>query len=166
IEIIVIDNDYSETLKLKEGTKNFMGKELMSSKISVFALKGNDEVIGACSIRNPFNVFVIYIEEDYRGLGLGNELIKTIINKAKNKELRFITLTVSSDNSAASNLYSNHGFKKITHLKKSKQILFMLPINFTGKTIFNFLKNLCLIIPNIFQSYIHEFLYKISIYNN
>jgi len=59
-------------------------------------------------------VLGISVEKEFRGEGIGEELLKTIINEAKNKikNLRLVVLEVFGENTHAQKLYEKIGFKK------------------------------------------------------
>jgi RimJ/RimL family protein N-acetyltransferase len=56
------------------------------------------------------------IRKDYRGIGLGEKLLRQMIRMAKKKfRPKNIYLRVFSDNKVAQNLYRKVGFRKIAH---------------------------------------------------
>ena len=59
----------------------------------------------------------IYVDADFRGLGLGSQLLEFTIQKAKNKALKYIWLTVNRNNSKSIKWYENHGFEIKEELK-------------------------------------------------
>ena len=60
--------------------------------------------------------FEVSIEK--RRKGIGNKLIKYLIEKYENTNIKNITLEVKEDNIAAINLYQKSGFKKIAIREK------------------------------------------------
>lgn len=59
----------------------------------------------------------IYVLSDFRGLGLGSQLLKFAIEKAKNNTCKSLWLTVNRNNSKSINWYENKGFKIKEDLK-------------------------------------------------
>jgi RimJ/RimL family protein N-acetyltransferase len=59
-------------------------------------------------------VLGISVEKEYRGEGIGEEFLKTVISEAQKqiRGLRLIILNVYSENQTAQNLYQKIGFKK------------------------------------------------------
>lgn len=65
----------------------------------------------------------IYIDEEYRGNGLGRELMALIENQARKLKISKIGLHVFASNKSAFSLYSNSGFKTISHTMSKDLIL-------------------------------------------
>ena len=88
---------------------------------------------------NPYLKIIIYVEKDKiigfllysliydrieieqfevitkeRGKGIGDKLLKYLIEKYKKRDIKNITLEVKEDNIAAINLYKKYGFKKVS----------------------------------------------------
>jgi GNAT superfamily N-acetyltransferase len=55
----------------------------------------------------------MYVSPDFRGQGIGQELIKSIVEAAKNRNFRRIRLDTHPQMLAAQKLYQNFGFKEI-----------------------------------------------------
>ncbi len=55
----------------------------------------------------------MYIEEEYRGQGLGEELFDALCERVRRRNCRFIVLGVHRDNRAAISLYRKKGFRTI-----------------------------------------------------
>lgn len=53
-----------------------------------------------------------------RGKGIGDKLLKYLIEKYKEKDIKNITLEVKEDNIKAINLYKKYGFKKVSTREK------------------------------------------------
>ena len=53
-----------------------------------------------------------------RGKGIGDKLLKYLIEKYKKRDIKNITLEVKEDNIAAINLYKKYGFKKVSTREK------------------------------------------------
>ncbi|NLJ78619.1 MAG: ribosomal protein S18-alanine N-acetyltransferase [Tissierellia bacterium] len=52
----------------------------------------------------------VAVEEEYRGLGVGNRIIEGLIELCRDRGLRTITLEVRRSNEIAKSLYRKHGF--------------------------------------------------------
>lgn len=57
--------------------------------------------------------FVIFVHQDFRSKGVGNELTKLVIERAKEVGLDVVWLTVDTRNYKATRLYQKHGFQFI-----------------------------------------------------
>jgi GNAT superfamily N-acetyltransferase len=55
--------------------------------------------------------FVIFVHQDYRNLGIGTELTRLILNKAKDLGFNTVWLTVAITNVIAMRLYKRVGFE-------------------------------------------------------
>jgi ribosomal protein S18 acetylase RimI-like enzyme len=55
----------------------------------------------------------MYIEDEYRGQGLGEELFDALCKRVKRRNCRLIVLGVHRDNRAAISLYRKKGFRTI-----------------------------------------------------
>ncbi|MDD3384058.1 MAG: GNAT family N-acetyltransferase [Bacilli bacterium] len=64
----------------------------------------------------------ITVLKKYWGNGIGNLMMKTMVNYAKTTRLEIITLSVRTDNFAAINLYKKWGFEIIGTYKKNLKI--------------------------------------------
>ncbi len=62
----------------------------------------------------------ISVRKQFRGVGLGRALLKTVITEVKQKleGIKMITLEVYSENERAINLYKSEGFEEYGRLKK------------------------------------------------
>lgn len=54
----------------------------------------------------------LYVDKDYRKQGIGEKLIKTAMEYAKNDNAQFIELSTAVDNYLAQNVYEKIGFEK------------------------------------------------------
>ena len=74
-------------------------------------------VIGHASVNPDYErkdcEFVIFVHQDYRSRGVGNELTKLMLNRAKRIGLESVWLTVDTRNHKAIRLYHKHGFQFI-----------------------------------------------------
>jgi GNAT superfamily N-acetyltransferase len=62
-------------------------------------------------LRGPSGEFVIFVHQDHRNLGIGTELTRLLIERAKNMEWRSVWLTVAVTNFIAIKLYRKLGFE-------------------------------------------------------
>jgi RimJ/RimL family protein N-acetyltransferase len=85
--------------------------------VFLLAFDGN-KLIGSTDInmmdktRSHTGIFGIVIDKDYRGQGIGNIMMKSIIKegKSKIKNLKIVTLDVYAKNFIGQNLYKKMGF--------------------------------------------------------
>ena len=147
--------------QLREKVQGFpLASELASSGLLVVFIVNDNDAVAACGIRSIFNVLVLYVEEGYRGRGLGSEVLAKTIDVAQKRGLNFVTLSVSSDNITAFHLYSKCGFKEVAYLRKPNLILMMIPLNLKGRFVCEFLKDTCSFLPNLFLTRVHGWFYK------
>jgi ribosomal protein S18 acetylase RimI-like enzyme len=137
-----------------------VASELTSSKLLLISTEDSERIVAACGVRSRFNILNLYVREGYRGLGIGKQLLTRTILAAEKRRLGFITLTVYPDNYAAFHLYQKAGFKEISLLKKSNQMIMILPLTLVGELAYRFFRALCLILPNSFVSWLHSGLYR------
>jgi ribosomal protein S18 acetylase RimI-like enzyme len=57
-----------------------------------------------------FNIHDFFVMSEFRGLGLGNQLMNQLTLIAQEKKCKKISLEVRSDNLVAQRIYSNQGF--------------------------------------------------------
>ncbi len=53
----------------------------------------------------------LIVKKEYRNKGIGQEVLKQMINLCKNKGYKFITVGVDTDNASAFHIYNKIGFK-------------------------------------------------------
>lgn len=79
-----------------------------------FLAKENDQIIGmaGCLRLNRTEGLIkrFYIQKDYRGKGIAQELLDLIINSAREMKLIKLVLDVSIDNKRAISFYERNGF--------------------------------------------------------
>jgi len=137
-----------------------LASELASAGLLVVLVDSDSNAVAACGIRSLFNVLVLYVQESYRGRGLGTEVLVKTLDAARKHGLNFVTLSVSSDNVAAYRIYSTQGFRELVHLRKPDLILMINPLNRKGWVVYEFLKGLCALLPNSFLASVHGWLYE------
>lgn len=52
----------------------------------------------------------MYVKPDYRGLGLSNKIVESLLSESKERAIEQVLLTVVSENKTAINLYEKWGF--------------------------------------------------------
>jgi len=88
------------------------------------AARVNNEFVGGATIEprrgKSYHVayFGIYLQPQFRNMGIGTHLIKAIIEIARGKGLEMIELSVFSSNRRALELYQKFGFQEIGRVKK------------------------------------------------
>ena len=137
-----------------------LAREFTLSGLLVVCTENDERVVAACGIRGLLNSLVLYVKEGYRGRRVGAQLLRKTIQAAEKRQLAFVTLSVSSANVVAFHLYSKCGFKEVLFLRKSSQILMMLPLTFRGKLVCAIFRMIGSLLPNTFLSYLHLWLYN------
>ncbi|WP_300278481.1 ribosomal protein S18-alanine N-acetyltransferase [Peptacetobacter sp.] len=67
--------------------------------------------IGIWLILDEGHITNVAVHSDYRGLKIGNELLKEMVNLCKENNIIAMTLEVRKSNEIAQNLYKKYGFK-------------------------------------------------------
>lgn len=100
-----------------EYTANKVKSLIFGNEISIVAVDGED-IAGEADIKNGngrsygIGNIGISIAKEYRGIGLGLEMMNVLLRLSKNSgEYRIATLDVFSNNLPAKNLYEKIGFK-------------------------------------------------------
>jgi len=136
--------------------------EFTSSSLLVVCANDNNKIVAACGIRGLLNTLVLYVREDYRSRGVGSQTLNQTIKAARERGLDFVTLTVDCDNTVAFRLYDRLGFKEVVSLKRSNQILMMLPLTYAGRLLFNTFSAALLVFPEALLFQAHRWLYRIT----
>lgn len=74
--------------------------------------------IGMKCILDEADIMNVVTKKDKRNTGIGYSLLSELINKAKNKGIKKITLEVNEANNSAIHLYKKMGFKEIAVREK------------------------------------------------
>ena len=136
----------------------------LPSKILVVAV--DDGSFGAvCGIRSVFNILTLYVCEQWRGRGVGSQILEKTIGMARERRLGFVLLGVFYNNVRAFRLYSRFGFKEVVYLRKSGLRIMMLPINFVGEVAYLFLCAITLLLPNLFWTYAAQWVHNTTVSN-
>jgi ribosomal protein S18 acetylase RimI-like enzyme len=100
-------------------------EEIASGNRLVFVYKINGEFIGEGALVldtgdpdytiSGQRVYVsrMIVKKEYRGRGIGSEILKFLINKAKEMGFVEMTIGVDKDNENALHLYRKHGFTEV-----------------------------------------------------
>ena len=156
MKFLLSNGEYSR----KNGLDFPVAQELATSKLLVVCTEADEKIVAVCGIRSLLNVLVLHVREGYRRQGIGTQLLTRAIQAAEKRRLGFITLSVSSDNVVAFHLYCKFGFKEVMVLRKSRQVLMMLPLTLMGKLTYAFFHMPCLLLPNTFLLFVHSWLYR------
>jgi GNAT superfamily N-acetyltransferase len=96
------------------GTCQQWAKSLIEIAINLLAWREN-RVIGHAALikdlKGDSGEFVIFVHQDFRNSGIGTQLTRLSIQKAKELGLKSIWLTVSMNNFIAVKLYRKQGFE-------------------------------------------------------
>lgn len=111
----------AEESKWLKGTLSKMKKGI--SVVNIAECSG--EIVGISDItaderrlRGHVGEYNIIIRKSFRGIGIGTEMTKTIIQEAKATKLEMIRLHVNSENKNALVLYRKAGFKIVGKIPK------------------------------------------------
>jgi len=121
--------------------------------------------MAVCGIRSVFNILTLYVCKQWRGRGIGNQILKRVIDKAREHRLGFILLGVPYDNVRAFHLYFKFGFREVVYLKKSGLRVMMLPMDSMGEVTSVFLCGITSLLPNVFWTYAAQWIHNITVSN-
>jgi ribosomal protein S18 acetylase RimI-like enzyme len=111
----------------REQEADWLGKRLASIEkgetIGIVAevdgkVVANSEVARRRGPMSHIGVLGIGVKREYRGIGIGKELMKTLIEESKKAGLKVLVLDVMDSNKAAKSLYTKMGFKKTGKIPK------------------------------------------------
>jgi RimJ/RimL family protein N-acetyltransferase len=137
----------------------------LPSKILVVGVDDNGDVMAVCGVRSVSNILTLYICEEWRGRGIGSQILEKTIDIARERHLGFILLGAFRSNVRAFRLYSKFGFKKVVFLKKPRLRIMMLPMNFVGEVTYLFLCVVTLLLPNLFWTYVAQWVHNATVSN-
>lgn len=97
-------------------SKNAFIEEVTSNKFARYlAAKIEDRIVGYAGMWKIFDeghITNVAVHPEYRGSGIGNLLVESLINLARDEEISRMTLEVRKSNLVARGLYSKHGFQE------------------------------------------------------
>ena len=116
-----------EKIVTREEEADWLGKRLASIErgevIHIAAevdgrVVANSEVARREGIMNHVGVLGIAIKNGYRGIGLGSELMKTLVEESRKAGMKVLVLDVFDTNKLAKQLYTNSGFREAGKIPK------------------------------------------------
>jgi ribosomal protein S18 acetylase RimI-like enzyme len=137
----------------------------LPSKILVIGVDDNGDFMAVCGVRSVFNILTLYVCREWRGRGIGSQILKKRIDIAWKRRLSFILLGVFHSNVEAFRLYSKFGFKEVVFLKKSSLRIMILPMNFMGEVAYLFLCAITLLLPNLSWAYVAQWVHNATVSN-
>ena len=103
-----------------EGVKRKLARSKESENSIVLIALENEQIIARAELEGYYParirhraIFSISVRKEYWNQGIGTEMIKRIVEQAKNMKIRVIELEVLSDNVRAIHLYHKMGVNKI-----------------------------------------------------
>lgn len=113
----------------------------------------NGDIVGIAGIREGHSFF-ISIKKDYQSRGIGQKLLKKVIERAKNNNYSYIKLSVAKHNKSAAYIYKKYGFNIISSmLVDGKDCYYMIkPLSLKGK-FFMLRERLKMLLINIILSW-------------
>ena len=96
-----------------------------------FAIADDEQLVGMAGsyceekkkLSHIANIVRVYVNPEYRGKGIGKQLLLTVIEDIKSKpEIKKIQLGVIATQTSAFNLYESVGFEKVGELKMAVKI--------------------------------------------
>lgn len=109
---------------------NYINPYIFSLKDRMFIAFDNNKPVGMIGVLYDYrsrrthvaNIVWFYILNDYRGQGIGKELLQSAINNAKENNMLKITLFVNSQQENAIKIYNKFGFNQNGRLEKELKI--------------------------------------------
>jgi GNAT superfamily N-acetyltransferase len=135
----------------------------LPSKILVAGVDENGEVEAICGIRGVFNILTLYVREQWRGRGVGTQILEKAINMARKRRLGFVLLGVARDNLRAFSLYGKFGFRHVVYLKRTEVRIMMLPTDLAGEFAYMFLRDITRLLPNTFWTYVAQGVHYVTV---
>ena len=96
--------------------ENVLNGELENPLSEYIVAIENGEVVGYAGLWQPIDeghITNIVTKKDKRGNHIGTKMLEEIINLAKNKNLKCVTLEVNEHNKPAINLYKKYNFVEV-----------------------------------------------------
>ena len=100
-----------------EGVKRKLAMSKESENSVILIALDNEQIIARAELEGSYPArmrhrakFSISVKKDYWNQGIGTEMLKRIIEKAKEMKIKVIELEVISDNARGINLYHKMGF--------------------------------------------------------
>lgn len=116
------ENDLDQILELEHKcftlpwTKEAFYNELHHNQFATyFVLEEDEKIVGYCGtwiVIDEAHITNIAVLPEYRGKGLGEKLLKNMIDHCKEKGIETMTLEVRVSNIAAQSLYKKFGFQE------------------------------------------------------
>ncbi len=112
--------------KLLEEYDSFWNPSVLESELSnpnssYFVATTNETILGFGGIWKAVDdchITDIVVKKDYRQNGIGSKLLEKLIQEAKQKNVKSLTLEVNANNIPAKKLYEKYGFKTLGVRKK------------------------------------------------
>jgi len=105
-----VENSLKRVLNLKDRScilKACLGKWIIGAVVLVFITEEE---------KSPYPpgwwIFSLLVKKRYRGLGIGENLVRKVLGKSIDRGARTVNLLVNEDNIVAINLYQKIGFSK------------------------------------------------------
>lgn len=92
----------------------------------IFVAESNGKIVGFITgriskgVKHKEGSFDIYIKSEFRGKGIGNELMNKLLKWFKTKNCKTVSLNVYSSNKKAKQFYKCLGFKLVSETYKKK----------------------------------------------
>ncbi|UCE29581.1 MAG: GNAT family N-acetyltransferase [Candidatus Bathyarchaeota archaeon] len=159
----MILEDRQQLAEKLKGFPTYYSNVLSSAHTSVVVCVTNQkQIVAACGIQKPFNYLVVYVQEGYRGQGLGTLAVKQAVNIARKSNLNFVNLAVSTENPSALRLYSKTGFLVTALFSRFKFKIMTLPLRFKGRIAYEFFSKVCSLLPEFILMNLVLFFMKVA----
>lgn len=127
----IIDNLYSygrffvdeklDKENVNELYKQWITNEIKNSDVDVIGINKNNKLIGFMSCKYKVNdikelegvINLVGIDKLYQGIGIGKELMNSVLNYLKNKNIGIVNVGTQINNIAAINFYISNGFSVV-----------------------------------------------------
>lgn len=145
--------------QLKEKVEDFPWSEyFLASRVLVVVMDG-DNVIAACGLRSMLDIRATYVQEEYRGRGLGMKLQDVTTDAARSRGHHFIISCIFYPYKSRPHTHSANpksGFKEVTRLKNPQIVVFLAPLTFVGELAYLFLRLAFKWLPNSLLAHVAQ----------
>lgn len=125
-----------------------------SSPVLVIHVTNDNDVVSACGISSISNYAQYYVQEEYRGKGLGTKIVAKACSEARKQGLAFVVVAIDLWNVPSLTVASKVGFREIVRFETYGYVIKMVPFNLKGELLYAFLNAVCSKLPETFLHYV------------
>ena len=118
IEIVALISQLRHDVSEHVGALSDLEDIVSNKDVAMLVAKDEDKIIGMATLyvmtkvgKRVSNVEDVVVSDAYRGQGLGEKLMQALIEEARKRKVKSLSLTTKPDRVAANKLYQKLGFK-------------------------------------------------------